>query len=225
MRNMLRFMRRSRSSKAGLKVLTVLICALLLGVQPLAACAEVADDFLEALDDFEAQAALDEAASINMSYGDITMGYVAQAGAWLNPLMCTERDLVSLNQLVFESVVELDENMQPVPLLADSWTLEEKTWTFKLRSGITFHSGEEMVAMDVLESYNMFVQTSDDNPYRLRLKLINSMEVVDAFTLKVEAKYPGLITLYAMTFPVMQRNTLTDNLPRGTGPYWYINYI
>ena len=225
MRNILRFMRRSRSSKAGLKVLTALICALLLGVQPLTACAEVADDFLEALDDFEAQAALDEAASINMSYGDITMGYVAQAGAWLNPLMCTERDLVSLNQLVFESVVELDENMQPVPLLADSWTLEEKTWTFKLRSGITFHSGEEMVAMDVLESYNMFVQTSDDNPYRLRLKLINSMEVVDAFTLKVEAKYPGLITLYAMTFPVMQRNTLTDNLPRGTGPYWYINYI
>ena len=27
-----------------------------------------------------------------------------------------------------------------------------------------------------------------------------------------------------MTFPVVQRNTLTDTLPRGTGPYWYIGY-
>jgi peptide/nickel transport system substrate-binding protein len=32
------------------------------------------------------------------------------------------------------------------------------------------------------------------------------------------------MTLYAMTFPIVQRYSLDAQLPRGTGPYWYIRY-
>ena len=39
--------------------------------------------------------------------GDLTVGYVASDEAKLNPFLCEERDLISINQLVFESVVEL----------------------------------------------------------------------------------------------------------------------
>jgi len=38
-------------------------------------------------------------------------------------------------------VVELDENCEPKPLLADNWSTEGKTWTFQLRSGVVFHNG------------------------------------------------------------------------------------
>lgn len=156
--------------------------------------------------------------------GDLTVGYVASDEAKLNPFLCEERDLISINQLVFESVVELDDTQKPVPLLADSWTHDGKNWTFKLRSNIQFHNGMELVAEDVVASYNQFLQSGSTNPYFGRLGLIETMYAEDAFTLHVTARYEGMITLYAMTFPVVQRATLTDVLPRGTGPYWYISY-
>ena len=229
-------MRKDRFSAgaARLRGRLALLCALALLFSGLPARAEADADFLRAVEEYNeredaeaeaAQAAAEEALSapVNLSYGDITIGYVAQAGVPVNPVLCTERDLVSLNQLVFESVVELDENLHPVPLLADSWSADGRTWTFKLRSGILFHTGEELVADDVVASYEALSQ-EDGNPYASRLRLIEAMEATDAFTLTVRARYSGMITLYAMTFPVIQRGTLSDDLPRGTGPYWYIAY-
>ncbi len=87
---------------------------------------------------------------------DLTVAYVASDGALLNPFGCTERDLISVNAMVFESVVELDSEQKPVPLLADSWTNDGKKWTFQLRSGIQFHNGYELVAGDVVASYENF---------------------------------------------------------------------
>ena len=61
--------------------------------------------------------------------------------------------MISLNQLVFESVVELDETQKPVPLLADSWTVQGNVWTFRMRQGVQFHNGMECLAQDVVASY------------------------------------------------------------------------
>lgn len=41
----------------------------------------------------------------------------------------------------------------------------------------------------------------------------------------VNSKSTGIVTLYAMTFPVVQSGTTEDSLARGTGPYWYTQYI
>lgn len=155
---------------------------------------------------------------------ELTVAYLASSGAQVNPLYCNERDLISLNQLVFESVVTLDQTQKPVPELADNWTVQDNVWTFNLRQGVQFHNGMECLAQDVVASYEAFVAAGENNPYCGRLELIESMTAVDAFTLQVTARFPGLITLYAMTFPVMERSTLADAMPRGTGPYWYISY-
>ena len=161
--------------------------------------------------------------TINMD-ADLRLGYVASSVVEINPLSCTERDLVSLNMLVFESVVELDDNMKPVPLLADSWTKDGSVWTFTLRSGIVFHNGAPLTASEVVESYRRFSQASEDNPYYNRVALIKSMESVDELTLRVEFRASGYAALYGMTFPVIQSSTMNDVLPRGTGPYWYTEY-
>lgn len=162
--------------------------------------------------------------TINMD-ADLCLGYVASPTVEINPLLCTERDLVSLNQLVFESVVELDENMKPVPLLADSWSKEGSVWTFTLRSGIVFHNGAPLTADEVVTSYERFVDAGSDNPYHSRVAMIRDMEALDDLTLRVRFNMSGYGALYGMTFPVIQSNTLNDSLPRGTGPYWYTEYF
>ena len=217
---------RRDSSRLYLALSLLLAACLLLNGWALG---EADEDFMRAIEEYNErdaeEAAAAQVAEADMSHGDVTVGYVAQTGAAVNPLACAERDLVSLNQLVFESVVELDEDLRPAPLLADSWTADGRTWTFKLRSGILFHTGEELVAEDVVATFELFKQAPSENPYASRLRLIESIEAQDPFTLTVKARYSGMITLYGMTFPVMQRNTLENPLPRGTGPYWYIGYV
>lgn len=178
---------------------------------------------------YDSEAPLDEApldvsslpSSLELD-ADVVIGYIAPAGASLNPTSCVELSLVSLNQLIYESVVDLDASLKPVPMLADSWEHEGKTWTFKLRSGVMFHNGAEMTAHDVVRSWETFMSSYVDNPYFGRMQAISSMEATDIYTLQVVGQTAGLATLYAMNFPVMQYNTLSDLVPRGSGPYWFI---
>lgn len=173
---------------------------------------------------YDSEAPLEEyqTASDLTQNADVVVGYIAPPGASINPTSCIELSLVSMNQLIYESVVDLDASMKPSPMLADSWEHEGKTWTFKLRPGVTFHNGAEMTAHDVVRSWETFMSTYVDNPYFGRMQAISSMEATDIYTLQVIGQTAGMATLYAMNFPVMQYNTLADPVPRGSGPYWYI---
>ncbi|MBQ9950878.1 MAG: ABC transporter substrate-binding protein [Clostridia bacterium] len=174
----------------------------------------------------EVEIAANDAQQIDILDADLLVGYVAASGAQVNPFLCNERDLVSMNRLVFESMVELDETQKPSPMLADNWEHEGNLWKFTLRSGITFHNGAELNAWDVQSSYDQFVAMDDGyNPYSPRIRmLIKNLEAIDDHTVAVEGKYPGYITLYALTFPVVQSTTIFDDMPRGTGPFWYVRY-
>lgn len=168
---------------------------------------------------------IEEPQPVNIFDADLLVGYVAKSGASLNPFRCNEQDLVNLNQLVYESVVELDENQKPSPMLADSWEHEGKNWRFHLRRGIMFHNGAELTAYDVEATYDRFIAAGNTNPYYRRLSsMIADVAVEDEYTLLVKGVTQGYMVLYAMTFPVMHASTLEDDLPRGTGPYWYVSY-
>ena len=156
---------------------------------------------------------------------ELRLGYVALPGAQVNPFLCTDRDLVSLNQMVFEPLVELDDSFKPTPMLADSWTNDGKTWIFKLREGVVFHNGASLTAADVLLSYQSYLAAGESNPYYGRLQLIESLEATDEFTVTVQSTVSGYVTLYAMTFPIVQHSTLSESMPRGTGPYWFTEYV
>ena len=172
---------------------------------------------------YDSEAPLEEWQSgIAGATADVTIGYVAPPGSSIHPTSCAEWALVNMNQLMFESVVDLDEQLKPAPMLADSWEHEGKTWTFKLRPNVLFHNGAEMTATDVVRSYEAFITSYTDNPYFNRMQAIAGMEATDIYTLKVTGQTAGISTLYAMNFPVMQYTTLGDAMPRGSGPYWYI---
>jgi peptide/nickel transport system substrate-binding protein len=58
-----------------------------------------------------------------------------------------------IHALVYESLVWLDDQLAPIPGLAESWdTPDDRTYVFHLRQGVTFHNGREMTADDVVFS-------------------------------------------------------------------------
>lgn len=167
----------------------------------------------------------DTASFQERSIGELNVGLVLGEQAALNPLKCTYRDLISMNELVFESLIALDDSMQPVGELSDSWTMDGNTIVFHLRNGVQFHNGEPLNALDVVESWQYIVNQGDASPWYDRVKAIDSMVATDVSTLSVKFTNAGFVSLYAMTFPIVQRYTLSYALPMGTGPYWYRSYV
>ncbi len=146
---------------------------------------------------------------------------VTDTSTLFNPLKATNRDVLSADMLVYESLIELDETGKPVTCLAESWTAENAGWDwyFSLREGVLFHNGAELTAADVAATLN-YIVTNDCGVWAQPLAAtVESCEATDKYTLKIKARAPSYALLYAMTFPVVPESELNQALPSGTGPY------
>ena len=143
----------------------------------------------------------------------------------MNPL---ERDIVSVYGMVYESLVTVDDNGLPQPLLAETWVESGsgKTWTFTLRENVTFSDGTPLTAEDVVASckYLLTMAASEDESlrgfYQTLKYMVSDIKATDARTVVVKAAkrtYFGL--LYALTFPVVPASQVDVANPLGTGPY------
>ncbi len=83
---------------------------------------------------------------------------VVGANSKVNPLFVyqneVDRDIAAL---VFSGLTRLSGDGTPEPALAESWDVSSdgRTYTFHLRSGVTWHTGIEFTADDVVFTYNM----------------------------------------------------------------------
>jgi peptide/nickel transport system substrate-binding protein len=58
-----------------------------------------------------------------------------------------------IQAVVYESLIFLDDDLNPAPGLAESWeSPDDRTYVFHLREGVKFHNGREMTADDVFFS-------------------------------------------------------------------------
>ena len=166
--------------------------------------------------------------ALGENVGDsIIIGMLSTRTYELNPLTPLERDIISLYNVMYESLVTVDDNGLPQPLLAENWTETNggKVWTFTLRENVTFSDGTPLTAEDVAASGQYILDLAnnkevEDNGFYANIKyLVTSFKVIDDRTLEVRAArdYYGL--LYAMTFPVVPASQVGMANPLGTGPY------
>ncbi len=128
---------------------------------------------------------------------------------------------------IFETLVTRDEKMNPVLELAESMNVSQdgKTYTFKLRSGVTFHNGKPMTSADVVASFNRYKRVGVD---RSILDPVEGWTAPDASTFVLTLKEPRPLfieALSAFTVPVViipaeNEGAAPQQLPAvGTGPF------
>jgi len=79
------------------------------------------------------------------------------------------------------------------PDLAEEWSVSDDglTWTFKLRQGVTWHKGfGEFTAADVKYTYERILDPSTGSPWQGDLASIDTITVVDDYTVAMKLKYP-----------------------------------
>lgn len=134
-------------------------------------------------------------------------------------------------QQVFEPLVTEDGESGIVGVLALSWrAVDDMTWEFKLRPGVSFHDGTPFTADDVVFSFARIPTIpSSPNPLTTFTKSIIAVEKVDDLTVRMrtQSPHPFLpldITLVSMLSRKVhaQATTADFNAGRmviGTGPY------
>ena len=145
----------------------------------------------------------------------------------IRPLEPNDRDILSVYDLVYESLVSIDDNYLPQPCLWRSWeqSSNAKTWTFRLREDVVFSDGTPFSAYDVVATANAILdRAADENNankgfYANLSYFISSISASDAYTVTVKTQGPYYGLLYAMTFPILPADRVSSDNPPGTGPY------
>lgn len=127
---------------------------------------------------------------------------------------------------VFDTLTEIAADGSLKGELAESWeaSADAKTWTFKLRQGVTFHNGKPFGADDVIESLQMHI--GEDSKSAAKPIVENIVEMTKTGDLEVQlvlgaanADLPYLLSDYHINiFPAGQIEEAIQN-GIGTGLY------
>src|SRR5258706_12561433 len=140
------------------------------------------------------------------------------------------------NLVVYDPKVPQNSLKSVVPDLATewSWSADNKTLTFKLRQGVTWHDGKPFSAADVKCTWDLLTGKAKDQ-FRLNFRAgwyHNLAEVategVDPATFHLNRPQPAFMTLLASGFtPVYPCHRTPAELrrqPIGTGPFKFVEY-
>jgi len=154
----------------------------------------------------------------------------------MNPLVRTSSHNKWIRRLMFEPLLEVDERGKIQPYLAESWDISSdgKTYTFRLRSGVKFHNGQEMTSEDVKFAMDYTLNPKNGASGRSRLGQVDRVEAPDKYTLKVYLKMQTPVFIASVTsiqsFSVVPKGSLAEGkrrpaaFPPGTGPFKFVEW-
>ena len=103
---------------------------------------------------------------------------------------------------VFEGLTRFSSDGSVIPRLAESWEISEdgKTYTFKLRSGVSFHDGTALDAGDVVFSLDRARAEDSTNAQKALFANIETVSAVDDSTVTVTLAKPQGNFLFNMAW-------------------------
>jgi peptide/nickel transport system substrate-binding protein len=130
---------------------------------------------------------------------------------------------------IFDGLVEHRANSSLRPVLATELpeqSADGKSWTAKLRTGVTFSDGTVFDATDVVATYHALLDPAFASPVRQRFPMLSGIRMIDTQTVRFElsrpyAPFPDLLVLGILPSESVARPTPANEggPPIGTGPY------
>jgi peptide/nickel transport system substrate-binding protein len=138
---------------------------------------------------------------------------------------------INVQAQVFDALAAIDPQLNQLPWLATSWTMQTPTtWQVKLRTGVKFSNGDPFTADDVVASFKYL--TRADALAAPNLQGWSGVEKVDDSTVKVTTKAPDIRFFGELTsFYVMPSKLLSSgpaslaDRPVGTGAYTLTEWV
>lgn len=155
---------------------------------------------------------------------------IPDAPSYMDPQVQAAIATFRVTTQMFDRLVSLDNDMNLVPGLAESWdVVDDKTTVFHLRQGVKFHNGEEMTSEDVKYSLERCIASSGVNYNYL---IIDTITCDDDYTVTITTKEPfnallPRLTLDAASIICKSADTSPEEFnrhPVGAGPYKFVSW-
>ena len=144
-----------------------------------------------------------------------------------NPLMTKSETVKEAMEFVYEPLFELNEQVQPEPVLAKDYGMsaDGKTIVINLRDDVKWHDGEGFSAYDV--EYAIGQIRSGKTSYTELLKDVTSCSAENVSTVAVTFNHPVPCAAALFTFPIIKDGTDMEEKmrPVGTGAYSFSGKI
>ncbi len=167
---------------------------------------------------------------------DLTLGVQVEPTA-LDPHFANVDTNNAVALHFFTPLVVRNERLEPKPGLATAWRLvDDTTWEFTLRRGVTFHDGSPFTAEDVKFSIERArTIPNSPSPLTVYVRQITGIEIVDPYTVRLRtAEVFPLMPIFMGTFVMVSKKaaegltTAELNAGRGlvgTGPFRFVEWV
>lgn len=163
----------------------------------------------------------------------ITVG-VDQEVVGLDPHIVTAFSSFRRLDLLYNKLVRYNDQLRIEPDLAESWdTPDARTYVFRLRRGVRFHSGAELTSEDVKFSLERVLDPATRSPGRSFIDAIESVEAQDRYTVRIRLRHPlasllsGLASgnLAIVEKAAVQQHGNLQRTVAGTGPFMLAEWV
>ena len=153
----------------------------------------------------------------------------------LSPHRVNDQPSFRVQRQIYDTLIEQTEDLQLVPSLAESWTqIDELTWDFTIRSGVTFHNGDPLTAADVAWTLNRLRDPATAAPQAFLVGFIDSVEATDDLTVRIVTRttfVPMLVHLSHSATSILSERVVTEagedygtSVAVGTGPFKFVSW-
>jgi peptide/nickel transport system substrate-binding protein len=149
----------------------------------------------------------------------------------MDPAKNTAWASTNVMELIYTGLLRWSPKMEIEPDLATSYqAVDDTTYVFKLRDGVTFHNGQKFSADDVKFTFDRIKDPATASVYLGTYAALKSVEVVDPLTVRFNLSQPSAAFLrYLATTPhgsIVPKGSGPEisKKPVGTGPFKFVDY-
>ena len=160
---------------------------------------------------------------------DTLIAAIPEPPTYMDPMVQASIGTYRVTTQMFDRLVMMDNDMNLVPGLAESWeVIDDTTTVFHLRQGVKFHNGEEMTSEDVKYSLERCIANPGVNYNYL---IIESITCDDDYTVTIKTSAPFNALLYRLSLDAASiicksADTSAEEFnknPVGTGPFKFVS--
>ena len=170
--------------------------------------------------------------SAQVAGGELVLAQSANPPS-LDAMTSSSESARNINMNIFEALVAIDENVDPIPMLAKSIEASDDllTYVFPLREGVLFHNGKEMTAEDVKASLERYREMGAT---RGMLDKVKEIEITGPYevTFHMSEATPTFIEGFssprapAVIIPAEEAAKPANEIEIiGTGPFRFVEFV
>ena len=145
----------------------------------------------------------------------------------LDPRVGTDEVSQKIQQLVFSTLLALNDRLEVVGGLATGWHAPTPTtYVVTLREGVLFHDGHELTSDDVVYTFTSLLDPEFISPRKGAYRVLERVRAIDRYTVEFALKEPFGSFPVNLVLPIVPKGAgpgLRDR-PVGTGPYQFVSF-